>query len=38
MAEQKEFNLLHENWLLVRKSDGSTEEVSLLNLFRHAHE
>lgn len=35
---EKEFCLLHEPWILVMKSDGSTEEVSLLELFRRAPE
>lgn len=35
MAE-KEFNLLHEPWILVMKPDGEPEEVSLLELFRRA--
>lgn len=34
----KEFNLLHEPWILVMKQDGTTEEVSILDAFRHAHE
>ncbi len=33
---EKEFNLLHEPWLLVRKPDGNTEAVSLIGLFRNA--
>lgn len=36
MAE-KEFNLLHEPWILVMNHDGTTEELSLLNVFRKAH-
>ena len=36
MAE-KEFNLLHEPWILVMKPGGQTEEVSMLEAFRHAH-
>lgn len=35
---EKEFCLLHEPWILVMKSGGSTEEVSLLDLFRRAPE
>ena len=34
----KEFNLLHEPWIMVMKHDGSTGEVSILDAFRHAHE
>jgi len=34
---EKEFNLLHEPWILVMKHDGQTEEVSLLDVFRQAH-
>ena len=34
----KEFNLLHEPWILVMKQDGTTGEVSILDAFRHAHE
>lgn len=33
---EKEFNLLHEPWILVMRPDGVTEEVSLLELFRRA--
>jgi CRISPR system Cascade subunit CasA len=33
---EKEFNLLHEPWILVMKPDGAVEEVSLLELFRRA--
>lgn len=33
---EKEFNLLHEPWILVMKPSGEVEEVSLLKLFRHA--
>jgi len=33
----KEFNLLHEPWIIVMKPDGQTEEVSMLDAFRHAH-
>jgi CRISPR system Cascade subunit CasA len=35
---KKEFNLLHETWILVIKPDGETEEVSLLELFKRAPE
>ena len=31
-----EYNLLHENWLVIRRLDGSKEEISLLQLFRNA--
>ena len=34
----KEFNLLHEPWILVMAPNGMTEEVSLLELFRRASE
>ncbi|MBQ8037531.1 MAG: type I-E CRISPR-associated protein Cse1/CasA [Proteobacteria bacterium] len=34
----KEFNLLHEPWIMVMKQDGLTGEVSILDVFRHAHE
>ncbi|MGI6141841.1 MAG: type I-E CRISPR-associated protein Cse1/CasA [Caldicoprobacterales bacterium] len=34
----KEFNLLYEPWIKVMKKDGDTTEVSVLDLFRHAHE
>lgn len=37
MVPDKEFNLLHEPWILVIKPDGVTEEISLLNLFEKAH-
>lgn len=33
---EKEFNLLHEPWILVLKPDGAVEEVSLLQLFQGA--
>lgn len=33
----KEFNLIHEPWMLVLKPDCTVEEVSLLELFRSAH-
>ncbi len=36
MPDEKAFNLLHEPWILVRKPDGKADEVSLLDLFRHA--
>lgn len=32
----KEFNLLYEPWVLVRKPDGSTEELSLKEVFLNA--
>lgn len=34
---EKEFNLLHEPWILVMQPDGQTEEVSMLDIFRNAH-
>ncbi|NCD09189.1 MAG: type I-E CRISPR-associated protein Cse1/CasA [Negativicutes bacterium] len=37
MIEQ-EFNLLDEKWLIVIRQDGEKECVSLLELFRRAHE
>lgn len=37
MAE-KEFNLLREPWILVMLPDGEIREVSMLELFPHAHE
>ncbi len=33
---EKEFNLLHEPWILVKDQGGSIEEVSLTELFRNA--
>ena len=33
---EKEFNLLHEPWILVKDRGGSIEEVSLTDLFRNA--
>lgn len=33
----KEFNLLHEPWILVIKPDGITEEIGLLDLFANAY-
>ena len=36
MPDEKAFNLLHEPWILVRKPEGKVDEVSLLDLFRHA--
>ncbi len=35
---EKEFNLLHEPWILVLNLDGQTEEVSLLTVLERAHE
>ena len=35
---EKEFNLLHEPWILVMKPDGKIEEVSILDVFRRAPE
>ncbi len=34
MPDGKTFNLLHEDWILVRKPDGMVADVSLLDLFR----
>ena len=34
----KEFNLLKEPWIMVMKQDGTTGEISILDVFRHAHE
>lgn len=36
MTDERAFNLLHDDWILVRGPDGGIEEVSLLNLFRNA--
>lgn len=36
MPDEKAFNLLRENWILVRKPDGKVKEISLINLFRDA--
>lgn len=35
---EKEFNLLYEPWISVMRPDGKTEEVSILEVFRHAPE
>lgn len=35
---EKEFNLLEEPWLMLMRSDGATEELSLKDAFAHAHE
>ena len=35
---EKEFNLLHEPWILVMARSGTTSLVSLLEAFEHAHE
>jgi CRISPR system Cascade subunit CasA len=35
---EKEFNLLHEPWILVMKQDGEIEEVSIFDAFRRAPE
>lgn len=35
---EKEFNLLHEPWILVMKRDGTLAEVSILDVFRQAHD
>ena len=34
----KEFNLLHEPWILVMGRSGTTSLVSILDVFEHAHE
>src|SRR5690554_586482 len=36
MPDEKAFNLLHENWILVRMPDGKVKEVSILDLLRDA--
>jgi CRISPR system Cascade subunit CasA len=33
----KKFNLLQEPWILAMKQDGAYQEVSLLEVFKHAH-
>ena len=38
MEKDKEFNLLDEAWIRVIYPDCREKEVSLLDLFRHAHE
>jgi CRISPR system Cascade subunit CasA len=35
---EKEFNLLYEPWILVKNKQNETEEWSLLDVFKHAHE
>lgn len=35
---EKEFNLLHEPWIMVMKKGGETQEISILELFRDASE
>lgn len=35
---EKLFNLIDEPWILVRKNNGETAEVSLLDALTHAHE
>lgn len=35
---EKEFNLLDEPWIVVRTTGNVTKEVSILDLFAHAHE
>jgi len=35
---EKEFNLLHEPWIMVMRKDGGTQEISMLELFRKASE
>lgn len=35
---EKEFNLLHEPWILVMTRAGTTIPVSILDAFEHAHE
>ncbi|HBN83141.1 MAG TPA: type I-E CRISPR-associated protein Cse1/CasA [Clostridiales bacterium] len=36
--QEKEFNLLHEPWILVLTQEGETKEESLLSVLEHAHE
>jgi len=36
MPDSIKFNLLHEEWILVRKPNGQMKEVSILDLFRGA--
>jgi len=36
--QEKAFNLLHEQWILVLNLEGETEEVSLLTVLERAHE
>lgn len=38
MNEEKAFNLLHEKWILVMRPDGRVDEISPLDLFRHAQD
>jgi CRISPR system Cascade subunit CasA len=35
---EKEFNLIEEPWIRVMRPNGKTEEVSLRDVFEHAHE
>lgn len=35
---EKEFNLLHEPWIMVMRKDGETQEISMLELFGKASE
>lgn len=35
--DEIEFNLLNEPWILVLKTDGTTEEMSIIEIFRQAH-
>ena len=35
---EKEFNLLHEPWIMVMGKEGETKEVSMLEAFQHAHQ
>lgn len=36
--EEKEFNLLHEPWIMVMLPSGSIQEMSILDTFKKAHE
>lgn len=38
MAEPTRYDLVERPWILVRRGDGQVAEVSLLELFAHAHE
>lgn len=36
--KEKEFNLLNEPWVLLMRFDGGTDELSLKDVFLHAHQ
>ncbi|MDR2391681.1 MAG: type I-E CRISPR-associated protein Cse1/CasA, partial [Planctomycetota bacterium] len=38
MIAEKDFNLLREPWIKVLNANGNLEEISLLDVFRRAHE